>query len=116
MVNKVILVGRLTSDPELRTSAAGVQVAKLRLATNTYGGKDEQGVRKEHAEFHSLVLFGRQAEVASDYLRKGKLLYAEGRLQTSSWEDAEGKKQRSTEVIVDAFQMLGPRQTEEAAA
>ena len=116
MVNKVILIGRLTSDPELRTSAAGLQVAKLRLATNTYGGKDEQGVRKEHSEFHTLVLFGRQAEIASDYLRKGKLVYADGRLQTNSWEDSEGKKQRSTEIIVDNFQMLGPRAAEEAAA
>lgn len=115
MVNKVILIGRLTSDPELRISASGVQVARLRLATNTYGGKDEQGVRKEHAEFHTLVLFGRQAEVAADYLRTGKLLYVDGRLQTSSWEDAEGKKQRATEVIVDSFQMLGPRAAEEAA-
>ena len=116
MVNKVILIGRLTADPELRTSAAGVQVAKLRLATNTYGGKDEQGVRKEHAEFHNLVLFGRQAEVAADYLRKGRLLYADGRLQTSSWDDAEGKKHWATEVVVDTFQMLSPKAAAEEAA
>lgn len=115
MVNKVILIGRLTADPELRTSAAGVQVAKLRVATNTYGGKDEQGVRKEHAEFHTLVLFGRQAEVAADHLKKGRLLYADGRLQTSSWEDAEGKKRWATEVIVETFQMLSPKAMEEAA-
>ena len=117
MVNKVILIGRLTADPELRTSAAGIQVAKLRIATNSYAGKDEQGVRKEHAEFHTLVLFGRQAEVAADYMRKGRLVYADGRLQTSSWDDAEGKKHSATEVIVDTFQMLSPKAAaaEEAA-
>ena len=115
MVNKVILIGRLTADPELRTSAGGVQVAKLRVATNSYAGKDEQGLRKEHAEFHSLVVFGRQAEVAADYLKKGKLLYADGRLQTSSWEHAEGKKHWATEVIVENFQMLSPKEIADAA-
>jgi single-strand DNA-binding protein len=116
MVNKVILIGRLTSDPELRTSPSGVQIAKLRLATNTYGGKDENGVRKEHAEFHTLTLFGRQAEVAADYMRKGKLLYADGRIHTDSWDDAEGKKHWATEIIVESFQMLTPKAADEAAA
>ena len=74
MINKVILVGRLTADPEVKTSGKGVQVAKVRVATNSYTGKDEEGNRREHTEFHSLVLFGRQAEVAGGYLRKGNLL------------------------------------------
>ena len=116
MVNKVILVGRLTADPELRTSPTGVQIAKIKLATNTYAGKDEQGVRKEHAEFHTLVCFGRLAEVAADYLKKGKLLYADGRIQANNWEDQDGKKHYSTEIVLDSFQMLGPKPAEEAAA
>lgn len=114
MVNKVILIGRLTADPELRSSAKGTNFASLRVATNTYSGKDEDGARKEHTEFHSLVLFGSQAQIACDFLRKGRLVYADGRLQTSTWDDAQGQKHRSTEVIVDNFQMLGPK-PEEAA-
>ena len=113
MINKVILVGRLTADPDLKTSGKGTQVAKVRVATNTYGGKDEEGNRREHTEFHSLVLFGRQAEIAGEYLRKGNLIYAEGRLQTNKWDDAEGKPHSITEVIVDTFQILSPK---EAAA
>jgi single-strand DNA-binding protein len=106
MINKVILVGRLTADPDVKTSAKGIQVAKVRIATNSYSGKDEEGNRREHTEFHSLVLFGRQAEVAGEYLKKGSLLYAEGRLQTNKWDDDEGKSHSVTEVIVDTFQML----------
>ena len=113
MINKVILVGRLTADPDLKTSGKGTQVAKVRVATNTYGGKDEEGNRREHTEFHSLVLFGRQAEIAGEYVRKGNLIYAEGRLQTNKWDDAEGKPHSITEVIVDTFQILSPK---EAAA
>jgi single-strand DNA-binding protein len=112
MINKVILVGRLTADPEVKTSGKGTQVAKVRVATNTYSGKDEEGNRREHTEFHSLVLFGRQAEVAGQFLKKGALLYAEGRLQTNKWDDNEGKSHSVTEVIVDAFQIL----TSKAAA
>ncbi len=114
MVNKVILIGRLTADPEVRATPAGVQVANVRVATNTYAGKDEAGNRKEHTDFHSLVFFGRQAEVAGEYLRKGRLVYADGRLQTRTWDDAEGKRHWSTEIVVDEFQMVGPK-PEEAA-
>ena len=106
MVNRVTLLGRLTADPELRTTPSGTQVANLRLATNEFNGKDEEGTRREHTEFHSLVLFGRQAEVAGSYLRKGRLLYAEGRLRTRSWEAADGGKRQTTEVMLDSFQML----------
>lgn len=109
MVNKVILVGRLTADPEVRATPKGMHVANVRVATNTYGGKDEDGNRKEHTEFHTLVLFGKQAQVAADYLRKGRLVYVDGRLQNRSWDDAEGRKHFSSEVIVDTFQMIGPR-------
>ncbi|HEX6488909.1 MAG TPA: single-stranded DNA-binding protein [Candidatus Dormibacteraeota bacterium] len=116
MVNKVILIGRVTADPEVRTTGSGTAVANIRIATNSFTGKDSDGVRKEHTEFHSLVVFGRQAEVAGEYLKKGKLLYADGRLQTHSWEDSEGRKRYSTEVVVDSFQLLSPRSEGEAAA
>ena len=116
MVNKVILIGRLVADPELRSAATGSAVANLRLVTNTYAGKDEDGARKEHSEFHHLVRFGRSAEIAGDYLRKGKLLYVDGRLQTRSWEDAEGRKRYTTEVVVENFQILSSRSEAAAAA
>lgn len=116
MINKVILVGNLTADPEVRATPKGVYVANLRLATNSYAGKDEAGNSKEHTEFHRLVLFGKQAEVAGEYLRKGRQIYVEGRLQTSSWDDAAtGTKKYRTEVVVDTLQMLG-RKPEEVAA
>ena len=114
MVNKVILIGRLTADPEVRATSTGVQVANVRVATNSYAGKDEEGNRKEHTDFHSLVFFGRQAEVAGEYLRKGRLVYADGRLQTRTWDDADGKRHWATEIVVDEFQMVGPK-PEEAA-
>ena len=115
MVNKVILVGNLCSDPDVRALADGRHVATLRLATNTYRGRDEDGNRKEDTEFHTLKLFGRPAEIAGSYLRKGSLLYAEGRLQHRSWEGADGQKRYTTEVLADTFQMLGPK-PEEAVA
>lgn len=114
MVNKVILVGRLTADPDVRATSTGTHVANLRLATNTYGGKDEDGTRREHTDFHNLVVFGRQAEVAGSYLRKGRLLYAEGRSQTRSWDTAEGESKYTTEVVVDTFHMLEPKHEEPA--
>jgi single-strand DNA-binding protein len=106
MVNRVTLLGRLTADPELRTTPSGTQVANLRLATNEYAGKDESGVRREHTEFHTLVLFGRQAEVAGSYLRKGRLLYADGRLRSRTWDGGDGNKRHATEIVLDSFQML----------
>ncbi len=114
MVNKVHLLGHLTADPEVRATPAGLQVANIRVATNTYAGHDEAGNLKKHTDFHHLVMFGRQAEIAAEYLRKGRLIYADGRLQTKSWDDAEGKRHWATEVIVDSFQMVGPK-PEEAA-
>jgi single-strand DNA-binding protein len=114
MVNRVTLVGRLTADPELRTTPNGTQVANLRLATNEYTGKDEAGVRREHTEFHTLVLFGRQAEVAGSYLRKGRLLYADGRLRSRTWDASDGSKRHSTEIILDSFQMLSGKPEEES--
>src|SRR2546427_177332 len=81
----------------------------LRLATNTYAGKDEAGNAKKHAEFHNLVAFGHTAEFAGQYLRKGRTLYVEGRLQTRSWQDAAGQKRYRTEVVVDDLQAVDKR-------
>jgi single-strand DNA-binding protein len=113
MVNRVTLVGRLTADPELRTTPSGTQIANLRLATNEYGGKDESGVRKQHTEFHTLVLFGRQAEIAASYLRKGRLLCADGRLRSRSWDGSDGSKRHATEIVLDSFEMLSGQPHEE---
>jgi single-strand DNA-binding protein len=114
MVNKIFLAGRLTADPEVRATPSGVHVANVRLATNSYAGKDEQGVRKEHTEFHNLVFFGRQAEVAGEYLRKGRMVFVDGRVQTRTWDDAEGKRHWMTEVVVESFQMVDSKPVEAA--
>ena len=109
MVNKVILVGNLGRDPELRTTTSGQPVASFSLATNRRW-RDRDGNRQEQTEWHDIVCWGRQAEVAGQYLTKGKQIYVEGRLQTRSWEDRQsGEKKYRTEVICDNFQMLGSR-------
>jgi single-strand DNA-binding protein len=109
MVNKIILIGRLTADPELRATAAGVRVVNLRLATSTFTGKADDGTRRERTDFHSLVVFGKAAEYAAEHLRQGRLLYAEGRSQTRSWQTGDGQRRYSTEVVVEALQPLEPR-------
>ena len=117
MVNKVILVGNVASDPDVRASQGGVYIAKLRLATNVYAGKAEDGSAKEHTDFHNLVLFGKQAETAGAHMHKGQLLYVEGQLRNSSWDDAaSGQKRYRTEVVVDSFRFLGPKQQQQQAA
>ena len=115
MVNKVILIGRLTADPDVKATPTGVYVANLRLSTNTYAGKDEEGNSKEQTEFHHLVVFGKSAEFAGQYLRKGRQIYAEGRLKTSSWVDNAGQKHFKTEIVLDALAALGPKPQEVAA-
>jgi single-strand DNA-binding protein len=114
MVNKVILIGRLAADPDVRATATGTHVANLRLATNTYAGREDDGTRREHTDYHSLVVFGKTAEFAAEHLRKGRLVYAEGRSQTRSWENAEGQRRFGTEVVVDVLHALGPRPGEAA--
>ena len=116
MINKAIVIGRLTADPELRTTQQGKAVANLRVATNEFIGKDDEGNRREHTEYHRLVLFGKLAEVAHGYLKKGRLIYAEGRIQTRSWDDAAGAKHLSTEIVVETMQMLGGKEQNTAAA
>ena len=115
MVNKVILLGNLTADPDVKASPKGTYVAKLRLATNTYAGKDDEGARKEHTEFHSLVAFGKLAEFAGQYMHKGRQVYVEGRLQTSSWDDASGQKRYRTEIVLEKLEFVGSRPQEAAA-
>ena len=115
MVNKVILIGNLTAEPDVKATPKGTYVARLRLATNSYAGKDEEGNRKEQAEFHSLVAFGKLAEFAGQYLQKGRSIYVEGRLHTSSWEDTGGQKRYRTEVVVDELKFMG-KKPEQAAA
>ncbi len=109
MVNKVILVGNLGRDPEMRSTQGGQPIASFSVATSRKF-KDKEGNRQEQTEWHNVVCFGRQAEIAGQYLTKGKMVYVEGRLQTRSWDDKEsGKKQYKTEIVCDNFQMLGSR-------
>ncbi len=109
MINKVILLGNLGRDPEIRSTTSGTSVANLSLATNRRW-KDRDGNRQEHTEWHRIVCFGRQAEVAGQYLSRGRQIYVEGRLQTRSWEDREtGQTRYATEVVCGNFQMLDRR-------
>jgi len=109
MVNKVILVGNLGRDPELRSTPSGQQVASFSLATNRKW-KDRDGNRQEQTEWHNIVCWGRQAEIAGQYLTKGRQIFVEGRIQTQSWEDRQsGEKKYRTEIVCENFQMLGQR-------
>ena len=116
MVNKVLLIGHLTADPDVKATPKGTYVANLRLATNTYLGKDDEGNAREQTEFHHLVAFGRTAEFAGQHLHKGRLVYADGRLQTNTWEDNAGQKRSRTEIVIDNLKALGPKPAAEAAA
>ncbi|MES2994432.1 MAG: single-stranded DNA-binding protein [Patescibacteria group bacterium] len=105
-LNKVLLYGNLTRDPEVKALPSGQQVASFGIATNrTFTNKE--GAKQEQVEFHNIVAFGRTAEVMGQYLKKGRPVFIEGRLQTRSWE-SEGKKNYKTEIIVDTFQ-FGPQ-------
>jgi len=115
MVNKVILVGNLTADPDVKATPKGTYVANIRLATHSYLGKDDDGKAKEETEYHRLVAFGKLAEFAGQYLQKGRAVYAEGRLRTSSWQDTAGQKRFRTEIVVDEFKFLGGRPQQAAA-
>src|SRR6266498_4609671 len=108
-VNKVILIGNLGRDPETRYTTNGDAVTNLRIAT-TETWKDKNGEKQEKTEWHTVVLFGRQAEVAGEYLKKGRAVYIEGRLQTRKYTDKEGVEKYSTEVVGDRMQLLGGRE------
>ena len=107
-VNKVILVGNLGKDPEVRYTTNGEAVASVTLAT-TDKWKDKQGQAQEKTEWHNLSFFGRQAEIAGEYLRKGSPIYVEGRISTDKWQDKEGKDRYTTKIIVQQMQMLGSK-------
>jgi single-strand DNA-binding protein len=107
-VNKVILVGNLGRDPETRYTTSGDAVTNIRLAT-TDTWKDKSGEKQERTEWHNIVFYGRQAEIAGEYLKKGRQIYVEGRLQTRKWQDKEGQDRYTTEIIADRMQMLGSR-------
>ncbi len=105
-VNKVIILGNLGRDPELRHTASSKAVATMRIATNEVW-TDAAGEKQERTEWHTVVVWGRQAENCSQYLRKGRSVYVEGRLQTRKWQDKEGHDRYTTEIVADRVQFVG---------
>jgi len=105
-VNRVILIGNLGADPEMRYTSNGTAVANFRIAT-TERWNSPSGEKEERTEWHRIVAFGRLGEICGEYLAKGKQVYIEGRLQTRSWEDREGNQRTTTEIVATGMQMLG---------
>ena len=114
-INKVILVGNLGQDPDVRATQGGNVVANLTIATGE-AWKDQQGQLQERTEWHRVVMFGRTAEIARDYLRKGSKLYLEGKLQTRKWQDKNGQDRYTTEIVAHEFQMLDRKPGESGPA
>jgi len=117
MVNKALLIGRLGADPEVRYTPDGMMVTNFRLATDLQW-KDKNGEKLQKTEWHRIVAYGKLAEICSNYLSKGKLIFIEGRIQTRSWEDKDGVKRSTTEIIAANMQMLdskGQARSQEAA-
>ena len=106
-VNKVILLGNLGNDPEVRYTASGSAVANVSLATTEQWKDRESGEQQEKTEWHRIVFFGRLAEIVGEYLRKGSQIYVEGRLQTRKWQDRDGNDKYTTEIVANEMQMLG---------
>ena len=107
-INKVILIGNLGNDPEMRHTPSGAGVCEFRLATNE-NWTDKSGQKQERTEWHRIVVWGKKAEVCSKYLSKGRQVFIEGRLRTRSWDDKEGNKRYTTEVVANDVQFLGGR-------
>jgi single-strand DNA-binding protein len=107
-VNKVILVGRLGRDPETRFTSGGQAIANFSVATDE-SYKDRNGERQKRTEWHKIVVWGKQAEIAQQYLKKGSLVFIEGRIQSREWQDKEGQKRTSFEIVATNFRMLGGR-------
>ena len=107
-VNKVILVGRLGKDPELKYTPSGAPVAKFSLATDD-SFKDKTGEKQEHTEWHNIVAWNKLAEICGEYLTKGKLVYIEGTIRSRQWQDQSGNKRTSYEIIANQMQMLGSK-------
>lgn len=108
-INKVILIGNLGQDPETKYMPSGSAVTNLRIATSEVFKDKETGQQQERTEWHSVAMFGRLAEIAGEYLRKGSQVYIEGRLRTRKWQDKQGQDRYSTEIVADQMQMLGSR-------
>ena len=108
-INKVILIGNLGADPETRAMPSGTTVANLRVATSESWRDKQTGEQQERTEWHRVAFFGRLAEVAGEYLRKGSQVYIEGSLRTRKWQDKQGNERYSTEIIGNDLQMLGGR-------
>ena len=108
-VNKVIIIGNLGADPESRAMPSGASVANLRIATTESWRDKQSGEQQERTEWHRVALFGRLAEVASEYLRKGSQVYIEGSLRTRKWQDKQGNERYTTEIVANDMQMLGGR-------
>ncbi|MCL4526438.1 MAG: single-stranded DNA-binding protein [Gammaproteobacteria bacterium] len=113
-VNKVIVLGHLGRDPEMRYTQDGKAIANFSLATSE-SFKDKDGNKQERTEWHRISMFGRIAEIAGEYLRKGSMAYVEGRLQTRKWTDKEGQERYTTEIIGDRLQLIGPKKEGESA-
>jgi single-strand DNA-binding protein len=107
-VNKAILIGRLGKDPDMRYTPSGTAVANFSIATNS-SYKDSDGNWNDKTEWHNIVAFGRLAEFSGEYLKKGRQVYIDGRLQTSSWEDQNGQKRYKTEIVAGEMQLIGGR-------
>lgn len=108
-VNKVIVVGNLGSDPDTRYMPSGSAVTNLSIATSETWKDKQSGEQKERTEWHKVAMFGRLAEIAAEYLRKGSQVYIEGKLRTRKWQDKDGKDRWTTEIVADEMQMLGGR-------
>jgi single-strand DNA-binding protein len=108
-VNKVIVLGNLGRDPEVRYTPSGAAVCNLRIATTRNWKSKDSGEKMEETEWHSVVLYDRQAEIAGEYLKKGRPVYIEGRLKTRKWQDKEGVDRYTTEIVADSMQLLGGR-------
>ncbi|MBU3672562.1 MAG: single-stranded DNA-binding protein [Sinobacteraceae bacterium] len=106
-INKVIIVGNLGQDPDTKAMPSGMTVANLRIATSESWKDKQSGEMKEQTEWHSVALFGRLAEIAGEYLRKGSQVYIEGRLRTRKWQDKQGNDRYTTEIVGNDMQMLG---------
>ena len=113
-LNKALIIGNLTRDPELKSLPSGIHVASFGVATNRVW-KDKNGAKQESTDFHNVVVFGRQAETTAQYLKKGSSVLVEGRMQTRSWDGQDGQKKYRTEIVADNMIMLGTNQGAGAA-
>ena len=114
-INKVILIGNLGSDPEVRYTPSGVAVAQFNIATSEEWKDKDSGEKRERTEWHRIVAWRRLGEICGEYLSKGQQVYVEGRIQTNAWEDKEGNKRYTTEIIANTVQFLGRRESSESA-